>query len=268
MRWFFVFCVAFALVACSKPNPNTLVIGTIAGPESELVETAAQVAQKKFGLNIKVVEFSDYNLPNEALNDGSLDINIFQHQPYLDAAIKAKGYKLQTIGKTFIYPSGIYSKKHQAISDFPDRAIIAIPNDPSNEIRALKLLENSGLIQLNKTLSHATVDDIEKNPKNLVFKEMDAAQLPRALDDVDAAVINTNFAIPAGLSPSRDALFLEDKNSPYMNIMVARENSDKADKLKQFVQAFQSEAVLKKAQTIYGADAIAGWKAKASKPQN
>lgn len=260
MRLLAILSLIFSLLACSKPDPNMLVVGTIAGPETELVEAAAKEAKQKYGLTVKIVEFSDYNLPNEALNDGSLDANVFQHQPYLDAAIKAHGYQLKAIGKTFIYPTGIYSKKHKTLQSLPEHAIIALPNDPSNEMRALHLLKSAGLITLKNTTSNASVDDVASNPKKLVFKEIDAAQLPRVLDDVDAAIINTTFAIPAGLSPSRDALFVEPSDSPYANIIVVRENSNKTQLLEEFVKAMHSEPVLQKAQELFGADAVAAWK--------
>ncbi|WP_367608422.1 MetQ/NlpA family ABC transporter substrate-binding protein [Legionella sp. W05-934-2] len=247
------------LSSCHKQDNNTLVIGTIAGPETELVETAQQVAAKDYNLNVKIVEFSDYNLPNEALNDGSLDANIYQHLPYLKQAIKARGYNIIPIGKTFIYPTGIYSKRFQKLSELPEHAIIAIPNDPSNENRALLLLQKAGLIKLKGKGDALSVNDISRNTKKLVFKELDAAQLPRSLDDVDAAVINTNFAVPAGLSPSRDALFVEGKDSPYANIIVAKKDSKKMPQLKLFVKAMNSPSVAEKAKQIFGDDAVPAW---------
>jgi D-methionine transport system substrate-binding protein len=252
--------IAVSLVACnSNPSPNTLKIGTIAGPETDLVEVARDVAVKNYGLHIKIVEFSDYNLPNEALQDGSLDANVYQHLPYLQAAMKAHGYHFAVIGKTFIYPTGIYSKKFKSLQDLPDRAIIAIPNDPSNEARALVLLKKAKLITLKKKTPTATLADVAKNPKQLQIKELDAAQLPRVLTDVDAAVINTTFAIPAGLSPSRDALFLENKESPYVNLIVMRSDSNKKAQLEQFVKAFNSPEVKEKAKALFGDTAIPAW---------
>ncbi|RUR28784.1 MetQ/NlpA family ABC transporter substrate-binding protein [Legionella qingyii] len=253
------YCVLlFSLVACNKPSPNTLVIGTIAGPETELVETAQEVAKNKYGLNIKIVTFNDYNLPNEALQDGSLDANVYQHLPYLNAAVKAHGYTLEAIGRTFVYPMGIYSKKYNALNQLPEKAMIALPNDPSNEMRALQLLEKAQLITL-KTTQNAGLKDIATNPHNLQFKEMDAAQLPRVLPDVDAAVINTTFALPAGLNPSHDALFSEDKDSPYANIIVIRSGSPKKEQLELFVKALNSEEVKEKAKTLFGDSAIPAW---------
>jgi D-methionine transport system substrate-binding protein len=258
MRILCIFTLLFSLLACSKPSPNTITVGTISGPETELVEVAQTVAQEKYGLNVKIIEFNDYNLPNEALQDGSLDANVYQHLPYLQAASKAHGYDLEVIGKTFVYPAGLYSKKVKSIKDLSDKAIIALPNDPSNESRALLLLQKAGLITL-KSTQNSSVQDIAKNPKQLQFKELDAAQLPRVLDDVDAAVINTTFAVPAGLSPTRDAIFLEGKDSPYANLIVIRKNSDKKEQLELFVKALNSPEVKEKAHNLFGDAAIAAW---------
>lgn len=254
-----VLTILLLLVACGhQPKNKIIMIGAIAGPETELVQLAADLAHKNNGLDIKVIEFSDYNLPNAALQDGSLDANVYQHLPYLKAAMKAHGYDLVPIGKTFVYPTGIYSKKFKSLNDLPDHAVIALPNDPSNEVRALLLLEKAGLLKI-KSNPKGTIQDITSNPKQLQLKELDAAQLPRILDDVDAAIINTTFAIPAGLLPSRDALYIETKDSPYANLIVIRKNSKKREQLIQFVKAFQSEQVKRKAADLFGEGAIPAW---------
>lgn len=259
MRLLTIFSLILSLAACSKPSPNTLVVGTISGPETELVEVAQKVALEQYNLNVKIVEFNDYNLPNEALQDGSLDANVYQHLPYLKAASAAHGYNLEVIGKTFVYPTGIYSIKIKSLKQLPDQALIALPNDPSNEARALLLLQKAGLITLKKNSQQANLQDIASNPKKLRFKELDAAQLPRVLPDVDAAIINTTFAIPAGLRPSRDALFIEGKDSPYANLIVIRRNSDKKEQLALFVKAMNSDEVKNKAKELFGDSAIAAW---------
>lgn len=258
MRFINCLLLALCLSACHKPSPNTLTIGTIAGPETELVEAARDEALQQYGLTIKIIEFSDYNLPNEALQDGSLDANVYQHLPYLQSATKAHGYDLEVIGKTFVYPAGIYSKKLKSLKNLANNAIIAIPNDPSNEARALLLLQKAGLITLKHT-NTASIADIAENPKQLKIKELDAAQLPRILNDVDLAVINTTFAIPAGLSPSQDALFLEDKDSPYANLIVIKSDSIKKPQLEKFVQAMHSKSVQDKAKNLFGDAAIPAW---------
>lgn len=246
-----------SLVACNKPSPNTLVIGTIAGPETELIETAKNVAEHD-GLTIKIVEFNDYNLPNEALQDGSLDANVYQHLPYLKAAMLAHGYELQALGRTFVYPVGIYSKKHKELNNIPEHGIIAVPNDPSNEMRAFLLLEKAGLITL-KNATNKGMPEIDTNPKQLQFKELDAAQLPRVLPDVDAAVINTTFALPAGLSPAKNALFSEGKDSPYANVIVIKRDTNKRAQLELFVKALNSNEVQQKAKELFGDAAIPAW---------
>jgi D-methionine transport system substrate-binding protein len=252
-------CVLF-LVACEPHDKNILKIGTIAGPETELMQTAKQVAKEKYGLNIRIIEFTDYIQPNAALNDGSIDANMFQHQPYLDEQIKDKHYTLIPIGKTFLYPMGVYSSKIKKLNQLTDNAIIAIPNDPSNEGRALLLLQKAKLIQLkNNAGLYATPQDIAQNSKKIKFKELDAAQLARSLPDVDAAVINTNYAIPAGLFPTKDAIFLEGKDSPYANLIVIRENERADPRMKQLVAAFQSDTVRQAAQTIFKDQAIPAW---------
>jgi D-methionine transport system substrate-binding protein len=258
MRILTYLVLLFSLVACNKPSPNTLVIGAIAGPETELIETAKQVAKNKYGLDVKIIAFNDYNLPNEALQDGSLDANVYQHLPYLQTAMKAHHYELEAIGRTFVYPVGIYSKKVKTLAELPEKAIIAVPNDPSNEMRALQLLAKAQLITLKET-NNTGLQDIATNPHHFQFKEMDAAQLPRVLPDVDAAVINTTFALPAGLTPSHDALFTEDKDSPYANIIVIRRDSPKKAQLELFVKALNSDEVKEKAQTLFGDSAIPAW---------
>ena len=258
MRFLTMVFLVLSLTACDKPPPNTLVVGAISGPETELVTVAKQVALERYGITLKIVEFNDYNLPNAALQDGSLDANVYQHLPYLKAASKAHGYNLEAIGKTFVYPTGLYSSKYKTLAEIPEHAIIALPNDPSNELRALLLLEKAKLITLNPT-QQSTIQDIATNPKHVQFKELDAAQLPRILPDVDAAVINTTFAIPANLRPSQDALFLESKESPYANLIVIRRDSNKKKQLNLLVKALNSEEVKKKAQELFGDAAIAAW---------
>jgi D-methionine transport system substrate-binding protein len=228
-------------------------------PETELMQTA-QAEAKKMGLNIRIIEFTDYLQPNAALNDGSIDANMFQHQPFLDQQIKDKHYDLVSVGKTFVYPMGLYSEKITALSQLKDNAVIGIPNDPSNEGRALLLLQKANLITLKKSASrYATPVDILTNPKQLVFKELDAAQLARSLPDLDLAAINTNYAIPAGLSPTKNALFIEDKDSPYANIIVIRKDELKDPRIQQLLSAFQSAAVLNTAHKLFKGEAIQAW---------
>lgn len=251
------------LTACQqKPEAaNVIKVGTMAGPDEQMLEVAKNVAKKQFGLDVQIISFSDYTLPNTALNDGSIDANIFQHQPYLDAAIKANNYQLAAIGKTFIFPMGIYSKKYKSVTEIPNNAVVAVPNDPSNESRALLLLSNAGLITLKPNAGiNATPIDIVNNPKKLKIKELDAAQLPRVLPDVAIAVINNNYAIPAGLNPTKDAIYLEKTDSPYANIIVVRTADKNQPKLIDLVKVMHSPEVLAESKKIYAGQAIPAWK--------
>lgn len=251
-----------ALVACSskKDNPNVITVGTIAGPETQLMVVAKQVAKKRYGLDVQIVPFSDYNAPNAAVASGSLDANAFQHKPFLDAQVKARGYKLTSIGKTFIYPMGIYSRKIKSFAELSHGAKVAIPNDPTNEARSLLLLQKAGLIKLKSTAGvNATPIDIVSNPKQLQFVELDAAQLPRSLNDVTLAAINTTYAVPAQLSPMKDALIHEDSSSPFVNLIVVKTANKNNKKLIELVKAFQSAPVRLEAKKLFGNAAIAGW---------
>ena len=254
-----IFCFILTVLACSeKPSPNTLIIGTMAGPESDVMSVAQTVAETRYGLTIKIIEFNDYNLPNSALQDGTLDANIFQHGPYLKEAIQAHHYNFEVAGKTFLYPMAIYSNKIHALQDLSPGAIIAIPNDPSNESRALSLLQSAKLIKLKNT--HASTPfDIANNPKHYQFRELDSAQITRVLPDVDIAVINTNFAIPAGLNPLHNGLFIENKTSPYANLIVIRKDSSKKNQIMQFIAAIHSPEARAKAEEVFADAAIPAW---------
>lgn len=253
-----------SLHACSQKQrgPNEIYIGTIAGPESDLVKIAQSIAKEKYDLNIKVIEFEDYNTPNTALAEGSIDANMFQHQQYLDFVIAHKKFAIQSIGKTFIYPMGGYSKKYTTIGQLPEKAIIALPNDPSNSERALKLLAEAGLITLSAPDKDNVIGlkNISTNPKQFVFKELDAAQLPRALEDVDLAIINTNYAMPAGLKPKRDAIIIESTKSPYANIVAVRANEANELKYQQLMNALNSSEVLDKANQLFEGQVLPAWK--------
>ncbi|MDF3833339.1 MetQ/NlpA family ABC transporter substrate-binding protein [Cupriavidus basilensis] len=224
----------------------TVRVGTVSGPDAQVWQVVQKVAKRE-GLNIKVVEFNDYVQPNAALDAGDLDANSFQHQPYLDSQVKQRGYKMVSVGYTYISPLGIYSQKLKSPKDLPQGAKVAVPNDPSNENRALLLLAAQGAIKLKSGAGtngvNATPLDISENPKKLKIVELDAAQLARALPDVAAAVINTNYALAAGLQPARNAIALEDIHSPYANIIVVRTQDKDKPWVKKLVAAYQSEDV-------------------------
>lgn len=202
----------------------TLKVGATPVPHAEILEHVKPILAKQ-GVKLEIVSFTDYVQPNLALDKGDLDANYFQHIPYLDSFNKDHNLKLVAVAKVHIEPIGVYSKKIKKLSDLKKHATIAIPNDPSNAGRALALLAKAKLITLKKGAGvTATVQDITANPKKLDIKTLDAAQLPRVLSDVDAAVINTNYALEGGLNPLKDAIFIEGKDSPYANILVVRKD--------------------------------------------
>ena len=225
---------------------QTVRVGTVSGPDAQVWQVVQKVAKRE-GLNIKVVEFNDYVQPNAALDAGDLDANSFQHQPYLDSQIKQRGYKMVSVGYTYISPLGIYSKNLKASKDLAPGAKVAVPNDPSNENRALLLLAAQGVIKLKPGVGtngvNATPLDVAENPKKIKIVELDAAQLARALPDVAAAVINTNYALAAGLQPTTNAIALEDIHSPYANIIAVRTQDKDKPWVKKLVAAYQSEDV-------------------------
>lgn len=253
-----------ALVGCGQDekDPNHIKVGVIVGAEQQVAEVAQKVAKDKYGLDVELVTFNDYVLPNEALSKGDIDLNAFQHKPYLDQQIKDRGYKLVSVGNTFVYPIAGYSKKIKALSELKDGSQIALPNDPTNLGRSLLLLQKEGLIKLKDGVGLLpTVLDVTENPKNLKLVELEAPQLPRSLDDqqIALAIINTTYASQIGLTPAKDGLFVENKESPYVNIMVAREDNKDAEKVKKFVQAYQSEEVNQAANEIFNGGAVKGW---------
>ena len=261
MKWFFTSLV-FLLGCHTSQNTNTVRVGVVDGPESDVMESVVPIAKEKYNLDVKLIKFTDYVSPNAALADGDLDVNAFQTKPYLDETVKAKGYKLAVVGKTFLYPIGLYSKKYKKLDEIPNGSKIAIANDPSNEGRALLILEKAKLIELKKDAGIlATVADIVSNPKKLNIVTLDAAQLPRSLDDVAVSAINTNYAIPAGLNPTKDAIFVEPKDSPYMNLFVSREDNQKELKILNLIKAYQTKATIARADKIFQGAEIAGFDA-------
>lgn len=244
----------------SFDTQNSLRVGVMSGWPEEVMQTAAEVAQKDYGIHLQIVTFNDYVAPNTALNNNSIDANIFQHSPYLNAQVKARHFKISAIAKTFVYPMGFYSHKISSLAELKDGAIVAIPNDPSNGGRALLLLEKVGLIQLRKDAGIlAGIEDITFNPHHLKFKQLDAAQLPRTLKDADLVAVTNDFIIPSGLSFA-DALLKENKDSPYANIIVARDEDKNKKLMQQLVAIMHSKPVIQKTSKIFphGA-AIAAW---------
>jgi D-methionine transport system substrate-binding protein len=253
-----------ALAGCGQEekDPNHIKVGVIVGAEQQVAEIAQKVAKEKYGLDVELVTFNDYVLLNEALSKGDIDLNAFQHKPYLDQQIKDRGYKLVSVGNSFVYPIAGYSKKIKSLDELKDGSQVALPNDPTNLGRSLLLLQKVNLIKLKDGVGLLpTVLDVTENPKNLKLVELEAPQLPRSLDDqqIALAVINTTYASQIGLTPAKDGLFVEDKDSPYVNLLVAREDNKDAENVKKFVQAYQSDEVNEAANKIFNGGAVKGW---------
>ena len=231
------------VLALAAPSfaAEDIVVGVTPFPHKDIMLAAKPLLAKE-GYNLVIKEFTDYVQPNMALASKQLFANFFQHEPYLENMNKEKNLNLVSIGKVHIEPLGVYSKKIKKIADLKKGNSISVPNDPTNEARALRLLEANGVITI-KPGALVTVADITKNPLGLKFHELDAAQLPRTLDDVTASVINTNFAGEAGLVPARDALVMEGSESPYANIVVVRSEDKDSPKAKALMKAVQSPEV-------------------------
>ena len=228
-------------LAVSSFAAEDIVVGVTPFPHKDIMLAAKPLLAKE-GYNLVIKEFTDYVQPNMALASKQLFANFFQHEPYLDNMNKEKKLDLVSIGKVHIEPLGVYSKKIKKLADLKKGNSISVPNDPTNEARALRLLEANGVITI-KPGALVTVADITKNPLGLKFHELDAAQLPRTLEDVTASVINTNFAGEAGLVPARDALVMEGSESPYANIVVVRNEDKDSPKAKALMKAVQSPEV-------------------------
>ena len=230
----------------SDKAETTLKIGATPVPHAEILEEI-KPDLKAEGINLEIVEFNDYVQPNIALNDKELDANFFQHEPYLNDFMKEHTeVKLANAGGVHVEPMGIYSKKITKLDELADGAIVSIPNDPTNGGRALLLLSKANLLKLKDGVAEmATVQDIVENPKNLQIQEVEAAQLPRTLEDVDISIINTNFAMNAELNPTKDALFMEDRTSPYVNIIAVRAGDENRPEIQTLLKVIKSDKVKK-----------------------
>ncbi len=251
--------------ACGKKEDanikETVKLGVV-GDDQRLWEKAAELAAKD-GIKIELVHFSDYNTPNDALVNGDVDLNAFQHKAFLDAYNASKNTDLVPIGRTFISPIGAYSDKIKDLKDVPQNGKISIPNDTTNGGRSLFLLEAAGLIKLKDDVGVSpTKDDIVENPKNITIDELDAAQVARTLPDVDAAVINTNLAIDAGLSPKDDAIFMEPVNensAPYINYVVTRAEDKDNELYKKVASYYRTPEVKELNDSLYEKTQLMAW---------
>ena len=209
-------------------------------PHAEILGAVKDKLAKE-GINVEIIEFTDYVQPNLALNDKNLDANYFQHKPYLDEFARSRNLKLVSAGAIHLEPMSVFSKKIKDLKDLPDGARVAIPNDPTNGGRALLVLQSAGLIKLRDGAPiTATPQDVTENKKNLQFSELEAPQLPRSLEDADISVININFALEAKLNP-KDAIFTESSDSPYANIVAVREGDENRPEIKKLIEALTSQ---------------------------
>ncbi|MFE9173754.1 MetQ/NlpA family ABC transporter substrate-binding protein [Streptomyces kebangsaanensis] len=234
----------------SKADANaTLTVAATPAPQGEILTYIKDNLAEKAGLKLEVREFTDYVAPNTAVQQGQIDANYFQHKPYLDDFNKKNGTDIVPVpgGTVHLEPLGVYSKSVKKLDDLKKGATVALPNDTTNEARALKLLEANGVIKLKAGAGYdATPKDIASNPKNLKFKELEAAQLPRSLSDVDAAVINGNYALEAKLSPAKDALAAESaEGNPYANLLTVKKGNENDPRVKKLVELLTSPEVKK-----------------------
>ncbi len=235
--------VAALAVIAGAAGAETIKVGVTAGPHAQILDAVKPIAAKN-GLDIQIVEFTDYAIPNAALDAGELQANSFQNQPYLDNQKADRGYKIEQVALTVNFPMGVYSKKYRSWNDVPQGATLSIPKDPTNGGRVLLLLQDKAVLKLKQGVGFKpTVADIIDNPKNFKIVEVDAAQTARTLDDVDAAGINTNYATQAGLDPVKDAILREDPKGPYANIIVVRTADKDKPWVKLLVQSYQSPEI-------------------------
>jgi D-methionine transport system substrate-binding protein len=250
--------LVFAAIA-GPAGAETIKIGVTPGPHAEILEAVKPIAAKK-GLDIQIVEFSDYVVPNAALEAGDLQANSFQNQPYLDNQKAERGNKLDSVGLTVNFPMGVYSKKYKSWDAIPQGATISIPNDPTNGGRVLLLLQDKGAFKLRQGVGFKpTVADIIDNPRKFKLVEVDAAQTARTLDDVDAAAINTNYATQAGLDPVKDPILREDPKGPYTNLIAVRTADKDKPWVKTLLESYYTPEVRNFILTKYKGAVLPAW---------
>jgi len=241
----------------SKESSETVLkIGASPVPHAQILEKIKPSLEAQ-GIKLEIVEFTDYVTPNLALSDEQIDANFFQHLPYLEGFSAERNLELVSLGQIHVEPLGLYSDTLNSVDELKKGSVVAIPNDATNGGRALILLESNGLIKLSEEAGlEATEADIVENPKGLVFEPLEAAQLPRVLSDVDVAIINGNFAIEAGLVPTKDALLLESADSPYANIVAVRKGEENNKTFKSLLEALQSEEVKEFIENEFGGGVV------------
>jgi len=248
-----------ALAFTAGAGAQTLKIGATAGPHEQILGEVKKILATQ-GVNLDIVVFTDYILPNLALDQKDLDVNSYQHQPFLDRFNKDRGTKLVSVAQTVNFPMGVYSKKIKNLSELKDKDQVGIPNDPTNGGRALLILEAAGVFKLKAGVGiAATVKDIVENPKHIQIVELEASQTPLHLDELAAGVINTNFATAGGLSLKKDAIFVESPQSPYVNVIAVRAGDEKNPLVAKLVAAYHSEQVKKFIETKFQGSVLASW---------
>ncbi|MER9053492.1 MetQ/NlpA family lipoprotein [Mesorhizobium sp. M0904] len=254
---------AVAIVSLAAPSfaedKTAVKVGIMSGEDEDVWRVVtAQAAER--GLTIETVVFNDYTQPNEALERGEIDANAFQHKPYLDNQIKTQGYHIVPVGYTGVWPIGLYSKKYANIADLPEGAVIGVPNDPSNEGRALRVLQSEHLIKLREgTGILATTADIAENPKHLVIKELDAGIVGRSVEDLDGAVVNTDWALKSGLTPENRIAQEAVADNPYRNFIAVKAGNENQPWVKTLVASYQNEKVKAEFDRVYKGTGISAY---------
>ncbi|CAN7334849.1 MetQ/NlpA family lipoprotein [Rhizobium sp. LjRoot254] len=251
--------LAFAAPAVTHAEDKSIKVGIMSGEDEDVWRVVVSEAAKK-GLKIETITFNDYTQPNEALERGEIVANAFQHKPYLDNQISQHGYHIVPVGYTGVWPIGLYTKKFKSVAELPDGAVIGVPNDPSNEGRALRVLQNEGIIKLKDgTGILATIADIVENPKKVEIKELDAGVVGRAITDLDAAVVNTDWALKSGLSPA-DRIAQEPVNdNPYRNFIAVKAGTENEEWVKILVSAYQNDTVKAEFDRVYKGTGISAY---------
>jgi D-methionine transport system substrate-binding protein len=256
--------LVFGLAACGANtggalDEDRLNVGVTAGPHEEIMEKVREVAAQD-GLEIEITVFTEYVTPNTALAEGELDANSYQHTPFLDSHVEERGYDLVKVAETVNYPMGIYSVNVDDIDEIQEGDRVGLPNDPTNGARALMLFEEAGLITLDEEAgTDATINDIEDNPLNLEFVELEAATIARTLDDLTAAAINTNFAMEEGFTPAEDSIFIEPSDSPWVNVIAVRSENADDPVVEKLIAAYHSDEVKQFIEEEYGGSVVASW---------
>lgn len=258
------FVVLIALVGCGGEeagalSEDELTVGVTAGPHEQILEKVKELAADE-GLTVNIEVFTEYVIPNTALDEGELDLNSYQHQPFLDNAVSDRGYEIEAVATTVNFPMGIYSTELTDVNELKEGDSVALPNDPTNGARALMLFEAAGLITLKEGVGAAAmVIDIEENPLNLEFIELEASQIPRQLEEVDAAAINTNFAIEHGFVPTKDSIYIEPSDSPWVNLIVAREENADDSVIEKFINIYQSDEIKTFVEETFEGSVVTSW---------